>query len=140
VSTVVAVVDASPDDVDWVLDRLGAASAEKLGSSEQVVVLAVDSGERVGGALAWKNGSVLDIDALWVEPSARGGGLARRLLTLLEQRGRELGCHTVVVESATSEAPGLYLRSGYQELARVQLGPREHRFYLMRLLELDGRS
>jgi GNAT superfamily N-acetyltransferase len=56
---------------------------------------------------------------MWIAPQARGRGLARRLLSALEQKAAALGYRTVKLEThkALAEAQQLYRSSGYVEVA-----------------------
>ncbi|WP_229211676.1 MULTISPECIES: GNAT family N-acetyltransferase [unclassified Duganella] len=57
-----------------------------------------------------------EIKRMYVQPAARGQGLARGVLALLEQAARDQGCPQLVLESGPSqpEALGLYERHGFQ--------------------------
>jgi len=57
-----------------------------------------------------------EIKRMYVQPAARGQGLARGVLALLEQAALEHGCPQLVLESGPSqpEALGLYQRHGFQ--------------------------
>lgn len=59
---------------------------------------------------------VAEIKKMYVEPVARGRGVARRLLAGLEECAAASGCHRVVLEtgSVQPEALGLYISSGYR--------------------------
>jgi DNA-binding MarR family transcriptional regulator/GNAT superfamily N-acetyltransferase len=58
------------------------------------------------------------IKRMWVSRDARGLGLGRRLLQVLEDRARSLGYRKIHLETekALSEAQQLYRSSGYQEV------------------------
>ncbi|MCP2012373.1 GNAT family N-acetyltransferase [Duganella violaceipulchra] len=57
-----------------------------------------------------------EIKRMYVQPAARGQGLARGVLALLEQAALAHGCPQMVLESGPSqpEALGLYARHGFQ--------------------------
>ena len=61
---------------------------------------------------------VCEVKRMYVEPSARGAGLARRLLGHLEERGRQLGAVVVRLDTGRDMAPAveLYRSSGYREI------------------------
>jgi GNAT superfamily N-acetyltransferase len=76
-------------------------------------------GNLVGGlraviALHW-----LRVEVLWVEESARGNGLGARLLRQAEKLAKEMGAEHSGLETFEWQAPGFYLKQGYQEAARV---------------------
>ena len=56
---------------------------------------------------------------MWVAPEARGLGLGKRLLRVLEERARALGYRTARLETERSltEAQQLYRSAGYREVA-----------------------
>lgn len=61
---------------------------------------------------------VCEIKRMYVDPSARGAGLARRLLTALEEAGASLGASIARLDTGRDMAPavGLYRATGYVEI------------------------
>ncbi|MEO5664057.1 MAG: GNAT family N-acetyltransferase [Nocardioides sp.] len=61
---------------------------------------------------------VCEIKRMYVDPSARGAGLARRLLTALEDAGLALGASIARLDTGRDMAPavGLYRATGYVEI------------------------
>lgn len=57
-----------------------------------------------------------EVKRMFVDPAARGGGIARRLLAFLEQQAGERGCRRFALETGylQPEAIGLYGRCGYE--------------------------
>ncbi|HEY8877640.1 MAG TPA: GNAT family N-acetyltransferase [Roseateles sp.] len=57
-----------------------------------------------------------ELKRMFVSPRARGGGVGRRLLNLLEGEAAKRGCRTVALESGPyqPEALGLYAACGYE--------------------------
>jgi GNAT superfamily N-acetyltransferase len=70
-----------------------------------------------GGLTPLGNGAAY-LKRMWIAPSARGRGLARRLLGALEAKARSLGYGIVKLETnkALPEAQQLYRSSGYAEV------------------------
>jgi GNAT superfamily N-acetyltransferase len=60
-----------------------------------------------------------EIKRMWVAPSARGLGVARRLLAALEDQARQRGIATLRLETnrTLDEAIALYRSSGFVEIA-----------------------
>jgi GNAT superfamily N-acetyltransferase len=60
---------------------------------------------------------VAEVKRLWVDPIARGQGLARRLMRQIEARARDLGYDRLKLDSNTvlTEAIALYRSDGWQE-------------------------
>jgi putative acetyltransferase len=57
-----------------------------------------------------------EIKRLYVQPAMRGKGVARQLMTLLEQTARDAGCPLMVLETGPSQpqALALYTRHGFE--------------------------
>jgi DNA-binding MarR family transcriptional regulator len=76
-------------------------------------------GEPIGcGGLLFHDDEVADIKRMWVDPSARGLGLGRRLLAELEARAAASGRGVVRLETngGLAEAIALYRSAGYDEV------------------------
>ena len=65
------------------------------------------------------DGTVAEVKRLWVDASARGQGLARRLMAAIEDEARGMGLTTLKLDtnSALSEAIALYNASGWTDIA-----------------------
>jgi GNAT superfamily N-acetyltransferase len=76
-----------------------------------------------------------EVKRLWVAPSARGLGLARRLMLAVEQAAAELGVETLRLDtnSALPEAAALYRNTGWREIARFNDDPYAEMFFEKRL-------
>jgi putative acetyltransferase len=85
-------------------------------------VVAVDntSGRAVGcGGLRPLGGTSVEIKRMYVEPAARGSGVAAAVLRALETAAAQRGWTTVRLETGTSQpdARRFYEREGYREIA-----------------------
>ncbi len=80
-------------------------------------------------------GEIAEIKRLWVAPSARGLGLARRLMDAAEGAARDLSIRVLRLDThrALSEAIGLYRRSGWVEIERFNDDPYPDFFFEKRL-------
>jgi GNAT superfamily N-acetyltransferase len=80
-------------------------------------------------------GRPTDIKRMWVDPSARGLGLGRRLLAELESLAHEHGSTTVRLETnrALTEAIALYRSAGYVEVEPFNDEPHAHHWFEKRL-------
>jgi ribosomal protein S18 acetylase RimI-like enzyme len=69
--------------------------------------------------------NVGEIRHLWIDPAARGMGLARRLLGALEVEAARRGCTVVRLDTHRSlaEAIGLYRSAGYREITPYNDNP-----------------
>ncbi|MDI9888887.1 GNAT family N-acetyltransferase [Streptomyces sp. HNM0645] len=93
-------------------------------------------GEPVGcGGLKLPSGAPAEIKRLWVRPDARGLGLARRLLSELEERAARHGCELVRLDTnkALEAATRLYRDSGYAEVPAFNDEPYAHHWFEKRL-------
>lgn len=65
------------------------------------------------------DGTVAEVKRLWVDASARGQGLARRLMTAIEDEARRMGLTALKLDSnsALTEALALYHATGWRETA-----------------------
>ena len=71
-----------------------------------------------------------EVKRLWVAPQARGQGLARRLMTAVEDQARALG-HTALnldTNAALTEAIALYHKTGWTEIPPYSGFPSTHWF------------
>jgi GNAT superfamily N-acetyltransferase len=90
--------------------------AEEVGAGRGLFLLARLDGEPAGcGAVRLLGPSTAEIKRMYVRPAARGRGLARRLLALLEAEAAALGARRVLLETGDrqAEALALYRACGY---------------------------
>lgn len=75
------------------------------------------------------------IKRMWIAPQARGLGLARRLLTALEDKAGSCGYRMVRLETnrTLTEAQQLYRSSGYREVAPFNDEPYAHHWFEKRI-------
>ncbi|MGE7415691.1 GNAT family N-acetyltransferase [Methylobacterium tarhaniae] len=95
-------------------------------------LVALSDGLPVGCVgLKGKGGDLAEIKRLWVCPSARGLGLARRLMEQAEAAARDLGITTLRLDSnnALTEALQLYRRTGWVEIDRFNDDPYPDHFF-----------
>ncbi|WP_406873516.1 helix-turn-helix domain-containing GNAT family N-acetyltransferase [Aminobacter sp. P9b] len=99
-------------------------------------VIARLDGRPVGcAALRMIDATTAEIKRMWVAPSARGLGIASRLLLKLEAIAAGLGAKTVCLDTnrALKEAQTLYRREGYEEIARFNDNPYADHWFEKRL-------
>lgn len=87
------------------------------------------------GAVKFHGAGVAEIKRMWVDPSTRGLGLGRRILSELERRARLRGMSVARLETnrSLSEAISLYRHAGYAEVAPFNAEPYAHHWFEKRL-------
>jgi DNA-binding MarR family transcriptional regulator/predicted GNAT family N-acyltransferase len=85
--------------------------------------------------LKGSGGDIAEVKRLWVAPSARGLGLAKRLMTSAETIARELSIKLLRLDtnSALPEAQQLYRQTGWNEIDRFNDDPYPDTFFEKRL-------
>ena len=119
--------DAASDD---------SARADDLTPPTGLFVVARLDGEAVGcGGLKRTDRLVGEIKRVWTAPSARGIGVARRMLRRLETAARDMGVKTLRLDTnrALTEAHALYRKEGFREIARFNDNPYAHHWFEKRL-------
>lgn len=91
------------------------------------------------GALKFHGDGPAELKRMWVAPAARGLGVGRRLLLVLEQHARDAGASAVRLETnrALTQAIALYRRSGYLEVDAFNDEPYAHHWFEKRLSGKD---
>ena len=90
-----------------------------------------EQGELVAGISGCVFGNWLMISWLWCSDSARGKGLADKLLTALEQAAIELGATTSQLDTLDFQAKPFYEKRGYSVKYQLNNYPRSGTRYFM---------
>ena len=112
-----------------------AGDAEMIAPAGWFVVARVGD-EPVGcGGLKRESGSAGEIKRVWTAPSARGIGVARKVLRTLERMAGEQGLVTLRLDTnrALKEAQAFYRNEGYTEIERYNDNPYAHHWFEKRL-------
>jgi ribosomal protein S18 acetylase RimI-like enzyme len=74
---------------------------------------------------------------LWVAETARGRGIGSELVRAVEQHARAKACRVIFVATHSFQAPGFYMRMGFEPVASITDHPVGHSsvFYAKRLGE-----
>ena len=108
------------------------ADPRELKAPKGVFLVASLYGNAIGSAaLAFNGKSGAILQRMWVNPSARGLGIGRRLIDEIEKKARENGVKSIRLEtnSVLHEAIALYRRCGYVEIdAFTDDSPADHWF------------
>src|SRR5213082_1103355 len=96
------------------------AAEDDLTPPAGLLVIATLHSEPIGcGALRFHGDAPAELKRMWIDPSARGLGLGRRLLAELEIRAAEHGARVVRLETnrTLTEAIAMYRAAGYREVS-----------------------
>jgi ribosomal protein S18 acetylase RimI-like enzyme len=101
-----------------------------------VFLIARLDGEAVGcGGLKSLDAQTGEIKRLWIAPDARGLGLGRRLVRMLEDHARNVGLSRVVLDTnhTLTAAQALYISEGYAEVPPYNDNPYADHWFAKRL-------
>jgi GNAT superfamily N-acetyltransferase len=134
--TMITLSDA-PDDVERavIMDGLRAYNDAQAGGSDArpLVVLVCDpqTNKVLGGLLGRTYLGLLTIERFFLPEELRRHRLGSRVLALAEEEGRRRGCTRAVLSTLQFQAPGFYLKQGWQVAARIECEPPGHTRYYM---------
>ena len=117
-------------------DQGGAADDAGMQPPTGFFVVARLDGEPVGcGGMKRLDATTGEIKRVWTAPSARGQGVARRIMQALEALAQSSGVTTVRLDTNKSltEAQAMYRQSGYVEIARYNDNPYAHHWFEKKL-------
>ena len=112
--------------------RSNPACSEEMTPPAGFFVMAWLNGAPAGcGALKVGEESSGEVKRMWTAPTARGLGIARRVLRSLEAKAREAGLTRLRLETnrALHEAQALYRGEGYREVAPFNAEPYAHYWF-----------
>ena len=119
--------------IDAILDE-EAINAGHPFTEEQLVFVAEEGGEMLGGLAATLNNQWMHVDLLAIQPQARGRGVGRQLLAEAETLARARGMVGVWLDTHGFQAPEYYPKLGFIEFGRIEDQPPGHtrRFFQKR--------
>ncbi len=144
-----AVVDAGSDEAQWAMSEYFAEldarfptgfdagdglteARTSLNPPRGVFVLVYAADQPVGcGGVNFLDGDQAEIKRMWVSEHARGRGVAKRLLSRLEDEARAAGRHTVVLDTNRTLTPAMamYESAGYVDIDRYNDNPYAQRWF-----------
>jgi GNAT superfamily N-acetyltransferase len=138
--TTIALTDA-PDEAesDVITEGLRTYNEAQAGISDSrelaVLVRDPETKKAVGGLLGRTSLGLLRVDRFFLPEHLRRGGLGSRILSMAEEEGRRRGCTRAVLSTVHFQAPGFYLKQGWEVAARIECEPPGHtRFYMTKKL------
>jgi GNAT superfamily N-acetyltransferase len=129
--------DPTPTEIGLLEDRLYEFNAKATGIGD-ALGLAIferdDLDEVVAGLCGHTWGGCCEIRQLWVHEKVRGRGVGRRLMEMAEREARRRDCSHIIVATHSFQAPGFYLKLGFEIVASVPEYPRGHQHLHLRKL------
>ena len=110
-----------------IADGLSAYNFDRTGYRDYrplaVVVSDPQTGEAVGGLFGRTSLGLLFVERFFLPEALRGRGLGARVLALAEEEARKRGCTCAALMTLAFQAPGFYLKQGYDLAARLECAP-----------------
>jgi GNAT superfamily N-acetyltransferase len=138
--TTIALTDAPDDDESAVItDGLRAYNAAQAGYQDSrplaVLVSDLETNKVVGGLHGRTSLGLLRVERFFLPEHLRRGRLGSRILAMAEEEARRRGCTRAVLSTIHFQAPGFYLKQGWEVAARIDCEPPGHtRFYMTKKL------
>jgi GNAT superfamily N-acetyltransferase len=119
----------SPDaaDIAVIADGLRAYNTAMAGYDDYrpLAVFVTDpaTGKVIGGLYGASSRGQLRVDRFFLPKELRRDRLGSRLLKMAEEEGRRRRCTRVTLNTMEIQAPGFYLKQGYEMAAKLDCGP-----------------
>lgn len=136
-------VEPAPADIRLVDDSLYEYNVEQTGSDDGkglTIFIRDDAGLIVAGLHGWTWCGACKVERLWVRKDLRRQGYGRRLLASAEQEARARGCHQLLLDTFSFQAPLFYKKLGF-EVIGVTEGfpcPPHSEYHLRKSLDPPG--
>jgi GNAT superfamily N-acetyltransferase len=135
---IVVTDEPDPAHVAAIASGLDEFNLAKTGVTDRrtLAVLARDpgTGNVVGGLTGRTSLGLWFVDLLHLPPEHRGAGLGGRLLRAGEAEAVRRGCTAGVVYTINFQAPGFYVKHGWQVFGEVPSGDGVSRIFLSKVL------
>ena len=134
--TMITLTDAPDDDERAVItDGLRAYNEAQAGAwdGRPLAIFARDPETKkvVGGLLGRTSLGLLRVDTFFLPEVSRRNRLGSRILAMAEEEGRRRGCTRALLSTLHFQAPGFYLKQGWEVAARIDCEPPGHTRFLM---------
>jgi GNAT superfamily N-acetyltransferase len=136
-SEIMMTLTDAPDDGECavITDGLRTYNEAQAGSSDSraLAVLVRDPVTKnvVGGLLGRTSLGLLRVDRFFLPEELRRSRLGSRILAMAEDEGRRRGCSRALLSTVHFQAPGFYLKQGWEVAARIDCEPPGHTRFLM---------
>ena len=123
--TTITLTDAPDDDEEAVIAHgLQAYNEAQAGYSDSralaVLVSDPETKKVVGGLLGRTSLGLLRVERFFLPEGLRRDRLGSRILAMAEEEGRQRGCTRAVLSTVHFQAPGFYLKQGWEVAARIE--------------------
>jgi GNAT superfamily N-acetyltransferase len=111
------------------------------GDSRALNILARDpeTNQVVGGLLGRTSLGLLRVELFFLPEDLRRNKLGSRILAMAEEEAKQRGCTRAVLSTVHFQAPGFYVKQGWEVAARIDCAPPGHtRFYMTKKLSDKG--
>ena len=116
-------VEAAPKDIRSLDDSLYAYNVEQTGSDDGKglsIFVRDDTGAVVAGLHGWTWCGACKVERLWVRQDLRRQGYGQRLLAAAEQEARARGCHQLLLDTFSFQAPLFYKKLGFEVIGVME--------------------
>ena len=131
----------TPDDDERavIMDGLRASNQAQAGDwdGRPLAVLSRDLETKkvVGGLLGRTSLGLLTVERFFLPEALRRNRLGSQILAMAEEEARRRGCTRGVLSTLHFQAPGFYVKQGWEVAARIDCEPPRHtRFYMTKRL------
>ena len=131
----------APDDDERavIMDGLRTYNEVQAGGSDArslaILVRNPETNKVVGGLLGRTYLGLLTVERFFLPEDLRRDRLGSRILAMAEQEAQRRGCTRAVLSTLHFQAPGFYLKQGWEVAARIDCEPPGHtRFYMTKKL------
>jgi GNAT superfamily N-acetyltransferase len=114
------------------LRGFNAAAVPDLKSHKIVAAIRGDDGALRGGVMGRLAGDSVYMEVVWNDETVRGTGLGRQIMTLVEDRARELGAREAWLYTMSFQAKPFYEKLGYVQFAELPWLDGRHARHFMR--------
>ena len=120
-------VEPESKDIRSLEDRLYEYNVEQTGSDDGKwlsIFVRDDTGDIAAGLHGWTWCGTCKVERLWVRKDLRRQGYGQRLLAAAEQEARARGCHQLLLDTFSFQAPLFYKELGFEIIGVTEGFPR----------------